>query len=510
MGGSTATELKAEDYLRGILTAKVYQVARETPVQEARGLSQDLGNRVLVKREDLQPIFSFKCRGAANWLAHKGGSAPVIAASAGNHAQGVALAASVHGVPARLVMPKGSQKVKVQAVRARGAEVILHGENYDEAEAYAHKLAKETGARLISPFDDHLVIFGQGTIAMELLKQYQEDIHAIFVPIGGGGLIAGIASYCKAVRPEIRIIGVEPHNANGAAVAKEAGKPVPLERVGLFVDGVAVKQVGSVTWPAIRDYCDEIITATTDEICAAVRDLFDDLRVIAEPAGALATAGMRNYVERTGIQGETLIPILSGANTDFMRLWHIVERSEIGRGNERLMAVRIPEHTGAFTAFCQALGAADISEFNYRRHSDDVAWLFVGLRGDHSSLEELCGNLRQDGYEVHDLTDDEIAKSHMRYLVGGRHPDGDQAQERLFAFTFLSRGNALRHFLEMLGDAWNISLFHYRNHGSAYCRVLAGFDGSPPSLEELQERLAGQDVDCTEQTENFALRTWLR
>lgn len=493
-----------DEYLKGVLRARVYDVARVTELDPAPNLSRRLDNRVLLKREDTQSIFSFKCRGAANWMARNlpqgngkaGGGARVVAASAGNHAQGVAIASQRRGMRATLVMPQTTPDLKTRAVAALGAEVVLVGDTFDEAKEHAETLAQDEDVHLIPPFDDPAVICGQGTVAMEVLRQWQEPLHALLVPLGGGGLLAGILAYVKSVRPEIRVIGVEPANAACGLAAMEAGRIVELDEVGLFADGVAVRAIGQHCWPLIRDHCDQIVTVDTDEICAAVRDLFEDLRVIAEPAGALATAGLRKYIEQTGARDQTFVSILSGANTNFTRLGHIVERAELGAGSEMLLAVQIPERPGSFRQFCAALGNHEITEFNYRHNDSGGAWVLAGVRKQGAESADLVQRLEGAGYKVLDLSDDEVAKSHLRHMVGGARPDG--GSESFYNCVLPARPRALRHFLEQLDESWNISLFHHRNHGAAYCRVLVGFDNLDDAAREggLQARLQRADIRC--------------
>ncbi len=466
------------DYVTRIQRARVYDVARETPLEPAPLLCRRLDNEILLKREDLQPVFSFKLRGAYNKIAQldpKLRAPGVIAASAGNHAQGVALAARHLGIPALIVMPKTTPRIKVEAVRNLGARIILHGSAFDEARIYAEEQAEERGLNFIHPYDDADVIAGQGTVAEEILRQHGEAIHAIFVPVGGGGLIAGIAAYVKALRPEIRIIGVEPEDAPTLYRALEAGERVILDQVGIFADGVAVRQIGAEPFRVARECVDEVLLVSTDEICAAIKDIYDDTRAIVEPAGALAVAGIKRYVAREGIAGTSLIAINSGANVNFDRLRHIAERAELGEQREALLAVTIPERPGSFRGFCHALGPRSVTEFNYRYSGQTDAHIFVGmeLRDDEADKEVLISHLREKGYPVLDMSDNEMAKLHIRHMVGGRA--NANADESLYRFEFPERPGALLRFLTRMGDRWNISLFHYRNHGAAYGRVLAGF-----------------------------------
>jgi threonine dehydratase len=509
-----------KSYIKRILDARVYDVAIESPIDEAPLLSARLGNRVLLKREDLQPVFSFKLRGAYNKIA---GLSPaerergVITASAGNHAQGVALAAQRMQIKALIVMPRTTPDIKVAAVRRRGARVVLHGDTYDEASAHAHELAAQKGMSFVHPYDDPEVIAGQGTIGMEILRQLSGPIDAVFVPVGGGGLLAGVAAYIKYVRPAVRVIGVEPDDAACLAAAMKAGRRVVLPHVGIFADGVAVAQIGKETFRVIRQTVDDVITASTDEICAAIKDIFDDTRSIAEPAGALALAGLKKYVQRSGAQGQTLVAIDSGANTNFDRLRHISERTEIGEKREAVLNVTIPERPGSFRAFCNAIGRGrSITEFNYRYSDAGAAQIFVGVQvsPERNDRETLVAELGAKGYEVMDLTDNEMAKLHVRYMVGGRAPSIGDA-EIVYRFEFPERPGALLNFLNRLEHDWNISLFHYRNHGAAYARVLVGFEVPREDRRALAEFFAEMTrrhrvYSYWDETDNPAYRAFLR
>lgn len=480
------------DMLRRIVAAPVHQVARETPLDRATLLSEQTGRTVWLKREDLQPVFSFKLRGAYARMVRlneKERARGVVAASAGNHAQGVALAASRLGVRARVVMPRTTPSIKVDAVRRLGGEVIVHGDGYDAAQSQALALCKQDGAVFIHPFDDPDVIAGQGTVATEVLRQCEQQPDAIFVPVGGGGLLAGVAAAIKALSPTTRVIGVEPDGAASFAAALKAGAPVDIGPVNLFADGVAVRKVGEWPFRIAAALVDEIITVSIDEICAAVHDVFLDTRTVSEPAGALAVAGLKRYVAEGGI-GDRLVAINSGANISFERMAHVVERSEIGAGREILFAATIPEHPGSFLEFCRALGQPEVSEFNYRYSSHDDAHVFVGLRmsGGRDRREALLNNLRRVGFEVQDLTDNEVARDHLRHMVGGRCASPER--EVLYRFRFPERPGALEQFLTGLAGRWSISLFHYRNHGAAYGRVLAGFlvpAADQPQFEDFLE-----------------------
>lgn len=483
-----------QKYIKKILTARVYDVASETPLDPLPRLSERLGNRLRLKREDLQPVFSFKLRGAYNKIANLDATAAargVICASAGNHAQGVALAGRTLGIRAVIVMPETTPAIKVQAVRAQGGEIVLHGDNFDEAYQHAIALQEEQQLTFVHPFDDPDVIAGQGTIGLEILRQHPRPLEAIFVAVGGGGLIAGIGACVKQLRPDIKIIGVEPYDAPSMYEALRQNKRVVLDQVGIFADGVAVKQVGKETFRIARETVDEIILVSTDEICAAMKDIYDDTRAIAEPAGALGIAGLKKYVEREGLRDTNLVAINCGANINFDRLRHVAERAEIGEQREALLAVGIPEQPGSFRAFCETIGKRSITEFNYRYADARQAHIFVGLElgGGLQERELLIARLREAGYAVVDLTDNEMAKLHVRYMVGGR--TSGLENETLYRFEFPERPGALLKFLQGLGP-WNISLFHYRNHGSAYGRVLTGIqvpEDQRPGLERYFDQI---------------------
>lgn len=499
-------------YIERILKSRVYDVARETPLEPARLLSARLGNAVFLKREDLQPVFSFKIRGAYNKVA---GLSPeerargVITASAGNHAQGVALSARRLGIRALIVMPETTPAIKVAAVRRLGGEAVLHGGAYDEAYEHAAQIARREGMTFVHPYDDPEVIAGQGTVAMEILRQHPGPLHAIFVPVGGGGLIAGIAAYVKTFWPEVKVIGVEPDDAPSLERALAAGKRVVLESVGIFADGVAVRQVGEEPFRVCREAVDEVVLVTGDEICAAIKDIFDETRSVAEPAGALAVAGMKKYVEREGLRGADLVAIDSGANINFDRLRYIAERAETGEQREALLAVTIPEEPGSFRSFCEAIGHRSITEFNYRYASASRAHVFAGieLREGRADKDRLVGELRAKGYAVLDLSDNEMAKLHVRYMVGGRAPE--VVDEVLYRFEFPERPGALLHFLSQMGSRWNISLFHYRNLGADYGRVLVGVQVPPADAGRFQKFLADLGYPREEETGNPAYRLFL-
>ncbi|APU32399.1 PLP-dependent threonine dehydratase [Ectopseudomonas alcaliphila JAB1] len=501
-----------EQYVKKILTSRVYDVAVETPLQPARQLSERLGSQILLKREDLQPVYSFKIRGAYNKLAQLSAeelARGVVTASAGNHAQGLALAAKHLGVKATIVMPRTTPELKVQGVRSRGGKVVLHGDAFPEALAHSLKLVEEKGYTYIHPYDDPLVIAGQGTVAMEVLRQHQGHIDAIFVPVGGGGLIAGIAAYVKYLRPEIKVIGVEPDDSNCLQQAMAAGERVVLPTVGLFADGVAVAQIGQHTFDICKQYVDEVITVSTDEICAAIKDIYDDTRSITEPAGALAVAGIKKYVERQGANGEVLVGIDSGANVNFDRLRHVAERAELGEKREAIIAVTIPEQPGSFKAFCEAVGKRQITEFNYRYHTDREAHIFVGVQThpENDPRQALVEGLRAQGFPVLDLTDNELAKLHIRHMVGG-HAAG-VGNEIVLRFEFPERPGALFNFLQKLGGRWNISMFHYRNHGAADGRVLAALQVPEDERHLVPTALDAIGYPYWDESDNPAYRLFL-
>ena len=502
------------DYVTKILKARVYDVARETPLELAPKLSSRLGSEVWLKREDLQPVFSFKIRGAYNKLASLTGperARGVIASSAGNHAQGVALAARHLGVRALIVMPETAPRIKVDAVEQLGAEVVLAGESYDGAKERAETLMAERGMVSIPPFDDEHVIAGQGTVAMEIVRQHSDPFDAVFVEVGGGGLIAGISAYIKALWPQTRIVGVEPHDTPTLHAALAAGERVVLEHVGIFADGVAAKQIGAEPFRIARECVDEVVLVTTDEICAAIKDIFEDTRSIAEPAGALAVAGLKRYVEREGVAGQRFAAIVSGANVDFNRLRHIAERAELGEHRESLLAVTIPERPGSLLRFCELIGNRSITEFNYRYADEADAHIFVGVEISDPGADKqgLVESLESNGYPVLDLTDNEMAKLHVRYMVGGHAPG--ELDEVLYRFDFPERPGALMHFLTRMGSKpWNISMFHYRNHGSAYGRVLIGLQVSPGERGDFLSFLDEVGYEYREETENPAYRLFLR
>jgi threonine dehydratase len=502
-----------QSYIKRILDARVYDVARETPIDEALLMSRRLDNRVWLKREDLQPVFSFKLRGAYNKMSRLSPeqlAAGVVAASAGNHAQGVAMAAQKLNVKATIVMPRTTPQIKVDAVRNRGARVVLHGDSFDEASVYARKLVDEKAMTYVHPFDDPDVIAGQGTIGMEIVRQHQQPLDALFVPVGGGGLLAGVAAYVRYVWPDTRIVAVEPEDAACLQLAMEKGRRATLSEVGLFADGCAVAQIGKETFRVIRNTVDEVITISTDEMCAAIKDIFEDTRSIAEPAGALALAGLKKYVERTGVTGEHLLAIVSGANTNFDRLRYISERTETGEHREAVISVTLPEQPGSFRAFCSALGRRNITEFNYRYADTGSAQVFVGLSvvPGGEDLAELLAELSRRGYVTEDMTNNEVAKLHIRYMVGG-HAPAVVDNERVYRVEFPERPGALLGFLSGLGQRWNISMFHYRNHGAAYGRILVGVQLPKSDRKAFEQILDQINFPYWEETDNRAYQLYL-
>lgn len=497
-------------YIEKILRARVYDIAVETPLDLAPLLSQRLENRIYLKREDLQPVFSFKLRGAYNKMAmlnEAERAAGVIAASAGNHAQGVALSAEKLGIQPLIVMPKTTPEIKVRSVRSRGARIVLHGDSYDDAYQHAIALAAEKKSTFIHPYDDPDVIAGQGTIGDEILRQIRTDIHAIFIPVGGGGLIAGIASYVKFVRPEIKIIGVESEESDCLNRALQAKRRVVINKVGIFADGVAVKQIGKEPFRIAHQCVDAVITVNTDEICAAIKDIFDDTRTIAEPAGALGVAGIKKYVaDNPSLRDKTLIAIESGANINFDRLRYVAERAEVGEHREVLFAVTIPEQPGSFLKFCGALGKRNITEFNYRFFDEKEAQIFVGLSasGEPDERTQLIESIRAKGFAVIDMTENELAKEHMRYMVGGHAPC--LLNEIIYRLQFPERPGALLQFLTALGGRWNISLFHYRNHGAAFGKVLMGIQVPVEERKIFTQCLDALGFDYVQESKNPVYR----
>jgi len=501
----------AVDYLQKILTAKVYDVAIESALELAPTLSRRLGNRVLLKREDQQPVFSFKLRGAYNKMAHLSVAERahgVVAASAGNHAQGVALAAQRLACKETIVMPVTTPSIKIAAVEARGARVVLHGDSYSDAYEHALALQKKSGATFVHPYDDPDVIAGQGTIAVEILRQWQGPIDAIFVAIGGGGLISGIASYVKRVRPEIKVIGVQPVDSDAMARSLAAGRRVKLDHVGLFADGVAVKQVGKETFRICRELVDEIVLVDTDAICAALKDVFEDTRSILEPAGALSVAGVKAWCARHRVKDRTFVAIACGANMNFDRLRFVAERAELGEAREAILAVTIPERPGSFREFCALLGKRSVTEFNYRYADSRLAHIFVGIEvANRHETAELLRQMHKRRIEAYDLSENEMAKLHVRHLVGGHAPAAEH--EILYRFEFPERPGALIRFLDSMSQGWNISLFHYRNHGADHGRVLVGMQVPPADKADFAAFLARLGYHYVDETRNPAYRLFL-
>jgi threonine dehydratase len=499
------------DYLVQILTARVYDVAQESPLEYAPNLSTRLNNKLLLKREDLQSVFSFKLRGAYNKMVQLSSeklAQGVIAASAGNHAQGVALAARHLGTRAIIVMPLTTPQLKVDAVKARGGEVVLHGDTYDDAYAFARQLETEKGLTFIHPFDDPYVIAGQGTIGMEILRQCQQPIEAIFVAIGGGGLISGIAAYVKRLRPEIKIIGVEPVDADAMSQSLKAGKRVRLANVGLFADGVAVREVGAETFRLCQQYVDEIILVDTDATCAAIKDVFEDTRSILEPAGALAIAGAKAYVEREQISGQTLVAIACGANMNFDRLRFVAERAEFGERREAIFAVTIPEAPGSLRKFCECLGKRNLTEFSYRIADKAAAHIFIGVQiQNRADAANLAQNFENCGFKTLDLTDDELTKLHLRHMVGGRSPLANH--ELFYRFEFPERPGALMQFVGSMSPNWNISVFHYRNNGADYGRIVVGIQVPPDEMKQWQAFLDTLGYRYGDESNNPAYKLFL-
>lgn len=499
------------DYLEKILTANVYDVAIESPLDKARNLSAKLDNQIWLKREDLQPVFSFKLRGAYNKMVNlspEALKAGVICASAGNHAQGVALAAEKLGCTATIVMPVTTPQIKIDAVRKRGGIVVLVGDSYQEAFTHSQIMRREQNLTFIPPYDDPLIIAGQGTIGMEILHQHRKPIDAIFVPIGGGGLISGIAAFVKRVRPEIKIIGVETFDADAMCESLRANERITLPNVGLFADGTAVKQVGEETFRLARDLVDEVILVDTDSICAAIKDVFDDTRAILEPSGALSVAGLKAYVEREKVKDKTFIAIASGANMNFGRLRFVTERSDVGERREALFAITIPEERGSFRRFCELIGPRNVTEFNYRIADAKEAHIFVGLEvRDKEDIVNLANTMRSHQFQTLDLTDDEMAKSHLRHLVGGRSHLAEN--ELVYRFNFPERPGALIGFLSSMSPNWNISLFHYRNHGADYGRILIGLQVPPADKEIFNKFLKDLRYEYADESNNPAYHLFL-
>jgi len=506
---------KLKAYNKLIRASNVYDVAEVTPITKANNLSKSLKNNIFLKREDLQPVFSFKLRGAYNKISKikkSGSSRAVIAASAGNHAQGVAYSAKKLGLKSIIVMPITTPLIKINAVKGYGGKVILYGDNFDEAYDKATSLAKKENYTFIHPFDDKDIIAGQGTIGKEIIEQTDSKIEAIFVPVGGGGLLAGVGSYIKSEHPEIKIIGVEPDDAACLDLAFRHNKRLSLKEVGLFVDGVAVKQIGKLNFSLIREWLDDVVTVSIDEVCASVQDTFQETRTIPEPAGALALAGLKKFVKSKGLKNKKLIAINSGANLNFDRLGHIVERVQLGENKEVLFSVKIPEEKGSFRKFCKLLGKRMISEFNYRAEDSEEATIFVACRfNDSKQRVKLMRHLRSKGYSPKDLSENEVAKLHIKHMVGGRAPESvSEKGEYLFRVEFPERPGALVDFLDRLSDNWNITLFHYRNQGSAYGRILVGFECQTKNYSKLTKYLDKTGFRFWEETENSAYKSFLK
>ncbi len=504
--------LSLADYLQKILTARVYDVAVETPLEAAKNLSRRVGNQVLLKREDTQAVFSFKLRGAYNKMA--GLSAEqlqrgVICASAGNHAQGVALGARRLGCKAMIVMPVTTPKLKIDAVRALGGEVVLHGDSYSDAHVKALELEAQRGLTFVHPFDDPDVIAGQGTIAMEILRQHQGPIDAVFVAIGGGGLISGVAAYIKAVRPEIKVIGVQTHDSDAMLRSVRAGRRVQLDDVGLFADGTAVKLVGEETFRLARTLVDDYVVVDTDAVCAAIKDVFQDTRSILEPSGAMGVAAVKQYVDTHRCKGQTFVAITCGANMNFDRLRFVAERAEVGEEREAVFAVTIPEERGSFKRFCELIGPRAVTEFNYRISDSKQAHVFVGLAtAKRDEVRKLALGFTKHGFQTLDLTDDELAKQHLRHMVGGRSALAQD--ERLYRFIFPERPGALMRFLSSMHPSWNISLFHYRNQGADFGRILVGIQVPRSDKLAFKAFLQALAYPCEDETDNPVYRLFLR
>jgi len=506
------------DYLEKVLNAQVYDVAIETPLEQADNLSTRVHNRIWLKREDMQPVFSFKLRGAYNKIASLSAEKlkrGVICASAGNHAQGVALSAAKLGCRAVIVMPVSTPGIKVDAVRQRGGEVVLHGESFDEAYAHALELEKSEKLTFVHPFDDPEVIAGQGTVALEILRQHSRHngpIHAVFCAIGGGGLAAGVAAYIKRLRPEIKVIGVETFDADAMKQSIAKGHRVRLPQVGLFADGTAVKFVGEETFRLCREFLDDIVLVDTDAICAAIKDVFEDTRSILEPSGALAVAGAKEYARQHKLKDKNLVAVTSGANMNFDRLRFVAERAEFGEQREAVFAVTLPEKPGAYKKFLALIGKRNVTEFNYRYHSASEAHVFVGVQvSDRKESLKLVDSLQKHGYPTLDLSDDEMAKNHIRHMVGGHAPQvcENGMHELLYRFEFPERPGALMNFLSQMSTGWNISLFHYRNHGADYGRVLVGMQVPPAEMVQFREFLKNLGYAHWDESENPIYKLFL-
>ncbi len=506
-----STTLRAEDYLRRIRSSSVYNVAHKTPLEHAPLLSKLTGNDVWLKREDEQPVFSFKLRGAYNMMSRLSSEAlsrGVITASAGNHAQGVGLAAKMLKAHAVIVVPCTTPQIKIEAILALGAELIVFGDGYDEAFEHARTLGAQRGLTFVHPYDHPDVIAGQGTIGLEIVEQRKGALDAVFVPVGGGGLISGIALAVKELRPGTKVIGVEAEDCDAMNRSLQAGHRVQLDRIGMLADGCAVRIVGEETFRIAREWVDEIVTVSNDEICGAVKEVFEDCRAVVEPAGALSYAGLKSWAAKENAENLSLVAVLSGANLNFERLRYIAERAEVGEGHEGILAIEIPERPGSFRELCADMGARNLTEFNYRMGDSRAATVFAGVQiRSARELDELVAVLRAKGYRTFDLTADEVAKTHVRHMVGGRSPDAEH--ERLLHFDFPERAGALSTFLDRLGTRWNISLFHYRNHGSDVGRALVGIQVPPESKADFERFLASVEYGWSDETSNPAIRMFL-
>jgi threonine dehydratase len=511
-GTKPGAQLSLADYLQKILTARVYDVASESPLEPAKNLSKRLGNQVLLKREDTQPVFSFKLRGAYNKMAHLSPAQlqrGVICASAGNHAQGVALGAKRLGCKALIVMPVTTPQLKIDAVRALGGNVVLAGESYSDAFLHAQQLQLEQGLTFVHPFDDPDVIAGQGTVAMEVLRQHPGPIDAIFVAIGGGGLVSGVAAYVKAVRPEIKVIGVQTTDSDAMLRSVRAGKRVQLADVGLFADGTAVKLVGEETFRLARELVDDFVVVDTDAVCAAIKDVFQDTRSILEPSGAMGVAAVKQYVQTHKAKGMTFVAVTCGANMNFDRLRFVAERAEVGEEREAVFAVTIPEERGSFKRFCGLIGPRAVTEFNYRISDAAQAHVFVGVAtANRDESAKLARNFERHGFATLDLSEDELAKQHVRHMVGGR--SALAKDERLYRFIFPERPGALMRFLSSMHPGWNISLFHYRNQGADFGRILVGIQVPKSDKQAFRDFLEGLAYPCEDETDNPVYRLFLR
>ncbi len=501
-----------DDYLKLILKAPVYDVAKETKLEFADNLTNKFSNNFWLKREDTQPSFSYKIRGAYYLITKLLESKTVkglVTASAGNHAQGVSLSAKKLGLPAIIVMPKTTPEIKIDAVRAMGANVYLHGNTYDEASVLAKTIAEDKKFDLIPPYDDQYIIAGQGTVGMEILRQHKGNVDFIFLPVGGGGLIAGVAAYVKKINPKTKIIGVEPEEAPSMTAALRARKPVSLDKIGIFADGAAVKRVGTINYEIVETLVDDMLLVSVDEICAGIKDIFEEKRVVLEPAGALSVAGAKQFLASNKLVNKNIVCVCSGANINFDRLRHVAELADLGEKREVLLGVTIPERPGSFKEFCTAIGPRAITEFNYRVSSDSLAEVFVGIKVQEAEKEKkiIFEKLVAKNYKVIDLSENELAKTHIRFMVGGRYT---KKNERLYRFEFPERPGALLKFLTHLGDDWNISLFHYRNHGAPYGRVLAGIEIESEKKEDFTKALAQLEITYFDETKNDAYELFLK